>query len=154
MKSIEGIVIVAYWIIGSSVLAITRLLAQVPDIVAHPAGWRAAVGPFVVAVVGVLGAVRLLNDHRAIQLPAVLLAVQLLALSVGPLAFRLDVGPFLRVAIGGLGVTTDFGNDARLLLILGSGNRVPPGAAVNLLSLTALLLLVAAHRASHSAHAG
>ena len=75
-------------------------------------------------------------------------------LRVHPVAYRLDAGPFLRLGLSESGVHMDFGNDARMLLILGAGNQLPPGIAINLLALGAFTLLIATHRAGSAAPAG
>ncbi|HEY9227476.1 MAG TPA: hypothetical protein VIP11_12555, partial [Gemmatimonadaceae bacterium] len=54
---------------------------------------------------------------------------QLFAVSFGPLAYRLDAGPFVSVGVSNAAALTDSGSDARLLLILSSSNRIPPGIA-------------------------
>lgn len=148
MKRIDGTTIVAYWLIACGALALARLIARADEIFAHPGAWRAAAGPLIVALLGFGAAWRLLRDRRAVRIPTVLLCAQLIALSVGPLAYRLDVGPFLRLGLGAFGIHANAGSDARLLLVLGSGNRIPPGLAVNALALVALAILFSAHRAT------
>jgi hypothetical protein len=151
MHGIKGTVIVGYWLAGSAAMTLARLLARSGDILAHPAGWRAAAGPLVVALLALGAAWQLLHQHRVTRLPSAVLGVQLLALSVGPLAYRLDAGPFLRVALGTAGFSADLGNDARLIFILGADNRIPAGMAINVLALAALAILMAS-RPAHGGH--
>ena len=154
MNRIAGTTIVAYWLVGASTLALARLAARSGDLLANPAGWRAAAGPLVVALLGPLAARQLLREQPTVHLPVALLAIQLLAFSVGPVAYRLDAGPFLRLGATSTGVFADYGNDARLLLILGSANQIPSGLAINFLALAFLVFLIAAHRAASDAPAG
>jgi hypothetical protein len=148
MQRIEGNVLVAYWLIGSSLVALGRLVAEGNDIVAHPAGSRAAVGPLVVALASLVAGWRLLRWRGGFRLGAALLGVQLVAVSAGPLAYRLDVGPFFRVGFASSGGIAGFGSGAHLLFIAGIGNHVPPGISINLLALGALVVLFATHRAA------
>jgi hypothetical protein len=154
MHRIEGRVLVAGWLIVSSSYAIVQLLTSLPELSLNLDGWRAAAGPGLVCALGIFAAIRLLRGRAGFRLAATVLALQVLALSLGVIAYRLDVGPFVRVVASGSGLGFDVGNDARLLLIVGSGNNVPEGVAVNVAALGVLLVLVASRRAELSVAAG
>ena len=148
VKRIEGTVLVACWLMTCSTLALVRLVSASGDIGVHTGAWKAAAGPLIMALLSLEAARRLLRDRRTVLLPTAVLCTQLLALSAGSLAYRLDVGPFLRLGFSTLGMGTDIGSDARLLFIIGPDNRVPTGLAVNVLALAGLAILFSAHRAT------
>ena len=146
MERIDGKHIVAVWLLTSSLVALLRLATLTPDIVAHLSAWRAALGPFVAALLGIVAAWRLFRRGDGVRLAGVVLLLPVIALSVGPLAYQLDVGPFVRLGITGTRTFAAVGSDARLLLILGSGNHVPSGIAINVATLAAFGILLASRR--------
>lgn len=143
VRRLDGTVAAAWWLIVSGVLTVVRLLERRGDVVTHLAAWRAVVGPTLFALVAFVAARDLLRDGRAVRMPAMLLGLQILAFSAGPLAYRLDAGLFVRIGFGTAGAGINVGSDARLLLIAGSRNTVPPGVAINVLAIAALALLLA-----------
>lgn len=52
----------------------------------------------------------------------------------------------MRLGLTPAAMIVDIGSDARLLFVLGSGNRVPPGIAINIIALVALGMLLASRR--------
>ena len=115
LERIEGKDIVATWLLSSSLVALIRLASRMPEILAHLSAWRAAVGPFVVALLGILAAWRLFRRGDGVRLASIVLALPIIALSIGPLAYQLDVGPFVRLGITGTRPVADIGSDAQLL---------------------------------------
>jgi hypothetical protein len=154
MHRIEGRALVAYWLLVSCSYAAIRLLMTLPELLRNLDGWRAAAGPALAGTLGIIAAIRLLRRRGGFRLAAVVLTSQVLTLSLGALAYRLDVGPFVRVAATGNRLAVDVGNDARLLLILGSGNHVPAGVAINVVALGVLSILVASRHAILDVAAG
>jgi len=72
-------------------------------------------------------------------------AGQALSVSFGPLAYRLVAGPFLSVAVTPR-LAFRAGAEARLLLIFGSANHVPPGISFNVVAVAMLALVLASVR--------
>jgi hypothetical protein len=140
LRSLSGLCL-----LGSSALGIVAFLAEGQAIATHPAAWRAWTIPAVIAVAGIFAGYRLLRSSSGWILAFMILGAQTVALSLGPIAYRLIVGPFLSVRIDGTrGVTG--GVDARFLFIAGSGNQVPTGVALNLIPCAMLVLLELAWR--------
>ena len=67
--------IVATWLLSSSLVALIRLASRMPEILAHVSAWRAAVGPFVVALLGILAAWRLFRRGDGVRLASIVLAL-------------------------------------------------------------------------------
>jgi len=89
-----------------------------------------------------------------VRLAGIVLLLSVIALSIGPIAYGLDVGPFVRLGITNTGTFVAIGSDARLQLILGSGNRVPSGMAINVATLAVLGILLVSRRAASDERAG
>ena len=138
----------AYWLASSALLSFAALIGDAPALWAHRAGWRAAAGPLVIAVLEAVAAGRLLRDTGGVRLGAAALALQAIAISVGPIAYRLVAGPYVTLAASEAGWRIGGGLEAHLLLILGAGNRVPAGLALNLSALLALTVLLATRSTS------
>jgi len=138
----------AYWLASSALLSFAALAGDSPALWAHRAGWRAAVGPPAIAVLEAVAAGRLLRDRGGVRLGGAALALQLIAVSAGPIAYRLVAGPYVTLADSAAGWRIGGGLEAHLLLILGAGNRVPAGVALNLAALLALIVLLATRSTS------
>jgi hypothetical protein len=143
----------AYWLIGQAVVALAVLMSRAPAFLANAAGWRAFVVPLMLAVLGIWAGASLLRSSRCRHVVLGLFGIQLLALSLGPVAYRLVVGPYLLVHLGPGGWHISAGVDAHYLAILGSANRVPAGLAVNVIALLPVIVLLTrrAHRPSRAA---
>ena len=131
--------IIGVWLIAANAIGVGALLIHLPSIVAHPAGWRAWLGPLVIGGIGITAGYRLLRSRSGWALALVNLLPQTVAVSAGPLAYRLVVGPFLAIRLDAAPQLSG-GIDAHLLLIVGSVNQIPTGIAVNLIPCLALIV--------------
>lgn len=148
MRPLEGRTLVAYWLIGCGIVAMVRLVARAPALLDNPAGWTAAAGPAIAILLGLVAAAQLLRSARGLLLAAAVLSAEAVGLSVGPLAYRLDVGPFLHLSAVSAHLGLRLGYGAHLLLIVGEGNRVPEGIALNLFAVAILCVLAGSSTAA------
>src|SRR5262245_36472927 len=143
--------IVGSWALLSAAAAVAVLAHHTGDITNHLAAWRGAVVPLMLVSVQGWAAWRILKgiDERLLLRSS--FALQLFALSVGPIGYRLTIGPYIAV---GKGVPGDWtigdGFAADFVLLLGDDNRMPEGLAMNVVALVALVATNWPRRESNS----
>lgn len=151
----ERRILVAYWLLLGAITAIATLAQNASTIATHPAGWRAAAGPLLVIIASIVSAVILLQNRlprRTGWLLAGLVAIaQAASISIDQLAYRLVAGPFLALTMAPH-IALRAGSDAHLLLIIGNGNRVPDGLAINIIALSLLVVVITGAQRDVSQH--